>query len=542
MDSRQDARSQVAPSPGVKEKTFFVSALPTQAAVDPSRFDPEDARPSPRRRKIEAGAVGLLAALAATRVFIYCAAFPFFNNVDEQSHFDLVVKYSHGEVPRHLATFSEDSSRFIVLFESPEYYSGPGKFRDGKIPPPKWLNSAAERGENFLRELQSRKSDLNPESTVPPLYYALAALWMRLGRVCGMGGAHLLYWLRFLNPVFAGALVWIGFVVARSIFPERPLIRLGVPALLAFLPQDTFYSIQSDVLSPVLFGLAFLGVVKWLRSDAPSIRLAVLTGLALAAAALTKAGNWPLVAVSAAALCLHTVRLARKGPAGSTIRAAAVLATCAAVPLFLWLAWNVAMVGDLTGTAEKTRMLGWTRKPLRDWWTHPILTPLGLWEFWSKLMASFWRGEFIWFGRRLATPVMDFLYWGLSLVLVAITSVSLVRPAREVLPSQRSATAFALFSFLGAVAFLAVMSIAFDFGACPYPSRAHPFFTSGRLITGALVPFALVFVYGLDRAFARLDSAWPGMIFLTVFLLLVTLSELALNSVAFDSAYNWFQL
>ncbi len=473
---------------------------------------------------------------------VYCLAFPFFNNVDEQCHFDLVVKYSHAAVPRHLVGYSEDSVRTAILFESPEYFAGPGKFRDKKFPKPRWTNSAAERGEVFLRELQRRQTELNPESTVPPLYYALAAIWMRLGQACGMEGGRLLYWIRFLNPVFAAALVWIGFVVARFIFPQRPLIRLGVPALLAFLPQDAFYSIQSDALSPVVFGFAFLGVVKWLRSDAPGIRLAVWTGLALAAALLTKAGNWPLVAVSAAAIFVHTVRLVRKGSAASTIRAAAVLAACAAVPFLLWLGWNVSAGGDLTGTAEKARMLGWSRKPLRDWLPHPILSPLGFLEFWSNLIANFWRGEFIWFGRRLATPVMDFLYWASSLALIGITSVSLIRPARDVLPSQRQATALALLSFLAAVAFLGVMSTAFDFGTCPYPSRAHPYFTSGRVITGALVPFAIVYLYGLDRAFARLQTAWPGAIVLTVFLFFVTLSELELNSVAFDSEYNWFGL
>jgi hypothetical protein len=36
----------------------------------------------------------LLCAIAAVRVFIFSAAFPFFNNVDEQAHTDLVIKYA----------------------------------------------------------------------------------------------------------------------------------------------------------------------------------------------------------------------------------------------------------------------------------------------------------------------------------------------------------------------------------------------------------------------------------------------------------------
>jgi hypothetical protein len=49
--------------------------------------------------------------ITAVRVFVYSAAFPFFNNVDEPWHFDLVVKYSHGQVPSRLEPFSPESSR-----------------------------------------------------------------------------------------------------------------------------------------------------------------------------------------------------------------------------------------------------------------------------------------------------------------------------------------------------------------------------------------------------------------------------------------------
>ncbi len=77
-------------------------------------------------------------------------------------------------------------------------------------------------------------------------------------------------------------------------------------------------------------------------------------------------------------------------------------------------------------------------------------------------------------------------------------------------PSERQALGFALASFAASVAFLAITSMAFDFGACFYPSRAHPFFTSGRLITGALIPFVILYVHGLDRVLARMKSDWPG--------------------------------
>jgi len=61
--------------------------------------------------------------------------------------------------------------------------------------------------------------------------------------------------------------------------------------------------------------------------------------------------------------------------------------------------------------------------------------------------------------------------------------------------------------FLAGIAFLALLSIQFDFGSCINPSREHPYFTSGRLLSGALIPFAVVYVYGVSWVCARISLA-----------------------------------
>src|SRR3984957_8254711 len=85
-----------------------------------------------RERKI----VLLLCALAAIHVFVFSAAFPFFNNVDEAIHFDLVLKYSHGNVPRKLETISPESAGYLALMNSHAYLGIPGEFPGGHLPQP----------------------------------------------------------------------------------------------------------------------------------------------------------------------------------------------------------------------------------------------------------------------------------------------------------------------------------------------------------------------------------------------------------------------
>ena len=93
--------------------------------------------------------------------------------------------------------------------------------------------------------------------------------------------------------------------------------------------------------------------------------------------------------------------------------------------------------------------------------------------------------------------------------------------------------------FLAGVAFLALLSIQFDFGNCINPSREHPYFTSGRLLSGALIPFAVVYVSGVSWVFRRINAA-SVLIALGLIVVLVTTSEVLVNRVVFVSEHNWF--
>ena len=100
----------------------------------------------------------------------------------------------------------------------------------------------------------------------------------------------------------------------------------------------------------------------------------------------------------------------------------------------------------------------------------------------------------------------------------------------------------ALAIFLLSLAFLASISVMYDFGACFYPSRAMPYLTSGRLALGALLPFAALYASGLK---VLLPSRLPNGLRWAVLIVLVasmTISEGRLSRAAFQSGFNWFHL
>src|SRR5262245_37534081 len=80
----------------------------------------------------------LLCIAAALRVLIFSAAFPFFSNIDEDLHFDLIMQYSHIQIPRSFDPLKEETLNWIVPYASPEFLFPPQRFPDGKFPAPFW--------------------------------------------------------------------------------------------------------------------------------------------------------------------------------------------------------------------------------------------------------------------------------------------------------------------------------------------------------------------------------------------------------------------
>jgi predicted membrane protein DUF2142 len=230
----------------------------------------------------------LLCLAAALGVFIYSAGFPFFSNIDEDLHFDLITQYSNLQVPRSFDHLKEDTLNWIVPYASPEFLASPEQFPGAIFPAPLWKRSWSEIEPEIAATRAAWSTEINFESSQPPVYYTLASIWWWLGKHVGFSGIQSLYWIRFLNIPLIAIIVWLGYVAARTIAPGRIDLRIGVPLLLAFIPQDVFYAMNNDVMSPVCFGALFLCALQWLRTNAPNFFLGAITGLAVEATCLTK--------------------------------------------------------------------------------------------------------------------------------------------------------------------------------------------------------------------------------------------------------------
>lgn len=497
--------------------------------------------------------VWLLCLAAAIHVFIFCAAFPVFNQVDEGCHFDLVVRYSHAQLPRHLPRMCEEASLYLLTYSSPEYMGLAQNFPGGHFPVSSWTqtftNQSALR-ETVFAQAETKWETIkkmpvwtNYQASQPPLYYTLAGIWWRVGQWLGFTGLWLVYWLRFLNVVFVSALVWIGYYAAREVFPEQKIFTLGVPSLIAFAPVQAFYSIQNDVLSPVCFGIVFICLARLWKTEVLGKTLGVVTGLSLAATYLVKLTNTPLLAVSGVVIVLKIFQFAKSGTLRSSLPALVLLFFCATLPMAAWTAWEKIAFGDFSGSAEKLRFITWTIKPFREWWHHPIFTPQGLWIFISELAYSFWQGgEIRWHANQMDLPAVDTVYVILTLAFLIFAVLNLTLRKDSMNDFQRCTMWFCLCCVIAGSLFLAYLSIIYDFGICMDPSLEHPYLAEGRLILGSMIPCLLLYLMGLNYLLSAAKKPWPKAAALAAIITFMLVSEVVTDWTVFSSQYNWYHL
>jgi hypothetical protein len=500
--------------------------------------DISEDRPETWETRRERFIVGGLCLFAAIHVFIFCAAFPFFTNVDEAAQLGTLLKFAHGEVPRSFDAFSGETVRCQALYSSP-FYLGGATYRSGANVQP-WRLPPAQRDE-WIAANASRYGGTNYQNSQPPIYYAVVSTAWKAGGAMGVDDGRRLYWMRFVNVPFVVVAVWLGWWAARLVFPASSFHRLAVPALLAFMPQSAFYSLESDTFSPVFFGLAFVLLLRLSAAETPSVWLGAAAGLALAGAFLVKMTNVPPLMVAAGFFLSWVWRLWRTGELGRWFTTVAALGLCALVPAATWSIWCKQTFGDFTGTRIKAEFWTWAPKPLADWWPHPIFTLPGAKKFLALFLSEFWQGEFTWHVQPMALRLPSWIYEITTVALLAVVLVALLRRPALLTELQRRALWFGFFAFTSCAAFLAYVSISYNFNHCPIPNPEFPYLTIGRQALGALIPFMLVFVTGLNTVMFR---ATPRTKFLVLGIILAAMlgAEIVTDRRAFGDPYNWFYL
>jgi hypothetical protein len=499
--------------------------------------------------------IAVLVTVMAVRVALYSLAFPFFNNVDEQAHADLIIKIARGYWPKQRwEWYDAESIDLFVRHGSPEYLARPETRETGH--PSKPLRDLPPRTAASIGRLhRAQWSHIgNHEAHTPPIYYSLAAIGYRAAGWAGVVGIERLYAARLVNVPIVALFVWLAYRFCRRWYPDRPEIRIGVPLLLAFLPQDLFYSLNSDVLSPLAYTASLILLMEWYQARAPRTRLGMALGLMTGLTFLVRDTNLALVVLAGALGVAKWRAMSREGRGAAGARTASTVALSAAAPVTLSFLRNAIFLGDFTGAGAKLAMQGsgWTVNTIQGVISHPIFTFEGISTFWHSLLSTFWRGEIVWYREPLFHESMDCFYSLSTAVLwlaaTAAWAMAWRRARRGAVPEAGDRSRLSIahtvvwISPLLAIVTLAALSLAWDFGDFFFPSREHPFFTQGRLIAGQLLPLMILYVEGIAFLLRRFAGATGTIIAVVLIAVAMLVSEAAARAPVFSSAWNWFHV
>ncbi len=479
----------------------------------------------------------VLLVLAGVRVFIFNAAFPINNNVDEFRHFDTVLKYARGYVPaKGVEKLDRESIEFLALYQSEEYWSeGPSVNKEV----PLWKYPNIRKAQKFQDFIDSQvNTTSNMEAGSFPVYYVLAGLWWDIGKLIKLNEGDMIFSIKFLNiPIFLG-LVWVSYLIGKTFFPDNNFQQKGLPIMVAFFPQDAFYSISNDTITPLLFSLSFFMLLKILFED-KSLSFYFFTAIVISLTLLTKVSNITMLALLGMIVVLKLRQIINQKQFKENIFKLVILIGVSTIPLGLWMIRNYIVLGDIAGSAAKAEYWGWKAKPFGQIWNHPIFTFDGAMIFFGDLIKTFWRGEFIWHLKRICSKGFDLFYVISTAIFMAVSLILLFRNKNK---QERMVFGVSFILIAVSVMMLAGLSILYDFSKCVHPSLQYPYVNAGRLILGTLVPFLVIYLNGFEKILMTLKIKLNPLIFVVIIAVGITISEIVLSLNVFSSPYNWFHL
>jgi len=376
------------------------------------------------------------------------------------------------------------------------------------------------------------------EGSQPPLYYALAAaatFWIDTSDMDAIrhlnpnadagatpdGNVNLvvhnpaletfpwrgtvlaIHLIRFLSILMSAAAVYLTYLIALEVLPDRPALALGAAAIHAFTPMYLFISgsVNNDNLVVPLCSLALLILIRIANcelrvADRRLIGHYLLLGVVLGLAALTKTSALPLTVLTALVVVVRAVR--RRSWAEFFVGGLATLLPFLAIAGW-WFWRNLQLYGDLFGLDVFIEILG-----QRD-------VPADLAQLWRE-RYSFFAGYWGNFGG-LNVPLPAWAYTVLNAIAVIAALGLITHYALCITPLAIRYSPFTICLIWG----LGVLVSWSQWASVTWSSQ-------GRLVFSAIQTWSLLLALGITAWFPR---RWGRLTVALFALFLLTLAVLA---------------
>jgi len=433
--------------------------------------------------------IAVITALFVLLGVIYSLVTPIFEASDELWHYPVVKHLADGrglpvQQPGVETLWQQEGS------QPPAYYAlaalATAWIRTDDLPEVRWLNPMANTGQPLAAGNKNLVIHTQRE----------AFPWQ--------GTALAVHLIRLLSVLLCASAVCLTYLLALEIAPRRRDLALAAAALVAFNPMFLFISgsVNNDNLIVPLATLILWLVVRTLREGWLSNGRAVLLGVLLGAAALTKLSGLALLPLTAAVLL---VVAARRRAWGALFRWGAIIGVSVIAVAGWWYLRNWRIYGDPTGLNAMLDIAGRRPAPfafhrlrsefegfrLSFWGVvggFDVIAPRLIYWFYDLLAVAGLVGWGAWLVRRrggLRSPAAERLL--VLAVWVLLVLVALIRWTAQTYASQGRLA----FPAIGAIAILISFGLA---GWLPrrWQGRGLAAVSVVLFLLAAAIPFAVI--------------------------------------------------
>ena len=292
------------------------------------------------------------------------------------------------------------------------------------------------------------------------------------------GAALAAHLTRFVNIAFGAATVFLTWLIARGVWPKRPLLALGTTAFIAFNPMFVYMSgaINNDVIAAFSGAAITLACVRLITdSNGLSRRWGVIMGLLYSMALMSK---FNLAAIALLVAITMTWVAWRKKQWRLWLEMVLIIVGVTLLLTGWWFARNQLLYGEPTGVKRLTELWG-VRNPADSF-------GLAIYELpyvWTSLWGRFGYGQ---------VPLPEPIYAGLRWLALFAALGYLIPFLRRQTTELKEAAAPLLVLVLNVGIFFAVI---FNYLLI---SPAGPM---GRFFFPAMPALAVLIFYGLRQYF-----------------------------------------
>ena len=409
------------------------------------------------RHSLEKKIVALLFLFAFLRGALYAFTLPPWGLLDEEQHFDYILKLTRTGVPPEVGTdyLDREVIQSVIDTRRHEKFQWP---TPTSLNPKKW----GLEGHSY-------------EGYQGPAYYYLAVPFFLL---INRAVVDKLYGLRMVMVVFSLITIWIAINLTKELFPEKKLLPYLVAGILISIPERTASTARlSNDLFLEIISITFLWVFSRSMLQEISWKNAIFLGMVSGIGLLTKfsfAGMLLLLPV-VFLLNIQNEKIFLKG---------VLVVFIVAIISGPFLLYNYRLYADLTGFKGFSDL--YSRYAVL--WNPPHRLDIfanAAWQVFRGFWVMWWKGF-----EAVSTPFLNAFWIGL-LGITILASVGFVKEVKSCFSIDRR-RGWILLSFVGIVLIYFVLVLVGYF-AGKFPV------IQGRLVLPVVYPFILIIALGLCR-------------------------------------------